>query len=130
MINKDTHTRFWVTLTNEDYEKLSGKAKEMNLSVTAFAGQIIAEALNKGQTKATSTKSPAELNNIVTAALFRKSVGEEFTIRGLFNEDDWMTMSRSEKAVAAKILAAIERNSDDLEICDVVNKTSVYRKNR
>ena len=41
MINKDTHTRFWVTLMNEDFEQLSEAAKELNLSVSAYAGQIV-----------------------------------------------------------------------------------------
>lgn len=128
MVNKDTHTRFWVTLPNEKYEQLLNGAKELNLSVAAYAGQIIVEKLNNGHVKDTSVKSPGDLNNIVTNAIFKKLIGEEFTIRELFDKDDWLTMSRSEKAVAAKILAAIERGSDELEICNIRNKTSVYRK--
>ena len=126
MVNKDTHTRFWVTLPNEVFEKLSLESNELNLSVTAYAGQIIAEKMNSG--KNSDSKSPEELNNIVTTAVSKKAVGDEFTIKDLFEEDEWLGISRSEKAIAAKILAAIERNSEELEICDVKNKTSVYKK--
>lgn len=135
MINKDTHTRFWVTLMNEDFELLSEAAKELNLSVSAYAGQIVAEHLHKGKSDklidSSSTniaKSPAVLNKVVTTALAQKDNGDKFTIRGLFSDDDWVTMSRSEKAIAAKILASIERNSEELEIIGQRNKTSVYRK--
>lgn len=133
MINKETHTRFWVTLKNDDFEKLSMAAKELNLSVSAYAGQIVSNYLHVDdkQEKCESVRvalTPEALNEKVMEALKNKAIGDEFTIREIFLEEEWAEMSRSEKAIAAKILASIERSSHDLKICDTRNKTSIYKK--
>lgn len=132
MFNKETHTRFWVTLTNEEFTKLSEDAKELNLSVSAFARQIVTDYLHKEDTRENSADrgaamSPAVLNEKIMRGLSDKEVGEEFSIKELFL-GEWSEMNRSEKAIAAKILASIERSSHNLEICDVRNKTSIYKK--
>lgn len=135
MINKKTHTRFWVTLKNEDFAKLSLSAKARNLSISAFAGQLVTDYLHAEDNRANcgeSTRaafSPSVLNEMVTEALNVKKSGDRFTIKDLFQEEEWIEMSRSEKAIAAKILASIQRSSPNLEIYETRNKTAIYRKN-
>lgn len=136
MINKETHTRFWVTLKNEDFAKLSLSAKARNLSISAFAGQLVTDYLhaednraNCGESSTRAAFSPSVLNEMVTEALKEKTSGDRFTIKDLFHEEEWIEMSRSEKAIAAKILASIQRSSPNLEIYETRNKTAIYRKN-
>lgn len=126
MVNKETHTRFWVTLEKPVFAHLSMEAEAHNLSVAAYAGQILTEHL-KGDGNVDSELSPIRLSQIIVAALEGIEAGKPFTVKGCFEESTWKAMSRSEKGVAAKILAAIERSSDTLSKT-ILNKTSIYIK--
>lgn len=128
MVNTDTHKRFWVTLTNSDFKALEEDAKKKNLSVSANASQIIGEYLYKDKTDGLlmMPKSPSELNSIIVESLKKQKRDVMFTVRDMFDDTTWKSLSRSEKAVAAKILASIERNMRELEIGGIQNKTNLY----
>lgn len=129
MINNDTHRRFWVVLQKEHFELLSQDAQAQNLSPTALAGQVLAQYIEgKHPELVNTTNTPEALNEIIVASLAEKSCGVSFTIKDLFPNERWQAMTRSEKAIAAKILAAIQRKSEDLLIVSTQNKTSIYEK--
>lgn len=132
MINKETHKRFWVTLSNAEYEVLALKARDLNLSVTACARQIISDFILEGEISvkdvADVKRTPAVLSELIVVALEERETDSTFTVKDLFSEDVWQNMNRSEKAIAAKILASIERNSNEIVLDGIYNKTSIYRK--
>lgn len=132
MINKETHKRFWVTLSNAEYEVLALKARDLNLSVTACARQIISDFILEGEILvkdvADVKRTPAVLSELIVVALEERETDSTFTVKDLFSEDVWQNMNRSEKAIAAKILASIERNSNEIVLDGIYNKTSIYRK--
>lgn len=132
MINKETHKRFWVTLSNAEYEVLALKARDLNLSVTAYARQIISDFISEGEISvkdvADVTRTPAILSELIMVALEERETDSTFTVKDLFSEDVWQNMNRSEKAIAAKILASIERTSNEIVLDGIYNKTSIYRK--
>lgn len=132
MINQETHKRFWVTLTHAQYEKMALQAKDLKLSVTAYARQIILDSILREESSVTDvevvTRTPAVLSESIMVALDEREVDSTFTVKELFSEDVWKMMTRSEKAIAAKILASIERTSNEIVLDDTYNKTSIYRK--
>lgn len=134
MINNETHTRFWVTLPKPYFDLLARDAKDLNLSATAYAGQILTQHIQERHNDVVvandehSLRSPESLNEIIVASLEKKEYGVAFTVKDLFDEATWGLMSRSEKAISAKILASIERNTDTLEIVDRQNKTALYAR--
>ena len=124
MINADTHQRFWVTLDKATYTLLSEKASDNNLSVSAFAGQIISNYLGEGL----HSTQPTELSLKINEGLKHVPTNQEFTVKDLFSEEDWGQMNRSMKGIAAKILAKIERESEVICKSGEWNKTSLYLK--
>lgn len=132
MINNETHARFWVTLQRPYFELLSQDAQDHNLSTTAYAGQILSQYIENNHPgmviKNETSNTPESLNETIIASLEEKDYGVQFTVKDLFDESKWESMNRSEKAISAKILAAIERNSDIIQIVDTQNKTSIYEK--
>ena len=140
MINNETHTRFWVTLQRQYYDLLFNDAQEHNLSTSAYARQILSEYIEKNHPDIAISNAVSNslesLNKTIIDSLEKKDYGDPFTVKDLFAEQEWETMTRSEKGIAAKILAAISRNSDTnsvpyrLKIVDKRNKTSIYEKER
>ena len=133
MINNETHTRFWVSLPRAYFNELSSDAKELNLSVTAYAGQVLSQyiekkhaGINQNYDDSSNVRSPEELNKDILVAIDNIQNGVHFTVKDLFIEEKWDAMSRSEKAISAKILAAYQRNSDSLVVVEKKNKAAVY----
>lgn len=131
MINSETHARFWVTLQRPYFDFLSQEAKKRNLSVTAYAGQILSRHIEEMNPEIVKNEfTPEFLNKTITTALIKIDYGKPFTVKDLFLNNQWESMTRSEKAIAAKILAAIERDREDVIIVAKVNRTSIYEKER
>lgn len=131
MINNETHARFWVTLERPYFDLLSQEAQDHNLSTTAYARQILTQYIEDNHPSMIDNEpsvTPEMLNEMITTSLEKMDCGVPFTVKDLFAATKWDSMSRSEKAIAAKILAAIERNSDILKIVDTQNKTNIYEK--
>ncbi|SDJ31900.1 hypothetical protein SAMN04487760_10549 [Lachnospiraceae bacterium G41] len=124
MLNKELSTRFCITLPREAAEELYRQADSLNLSVSAYAGQLLLKHLNFSSD---NQFLPEQISNMISEAVKEKAAGETFTVADLLPAQ-WKQLSRGQKGIAAKSLAALERESEDIVKFKIVSNTTVYLK--
>lgn len=112
-----------ISFNNDDYEKIESKAKEKGLTVSSLCSQTIINSFNLDDDR---LKLEKELKSRISSINSNK----EFTMKELFNKEEWMKFSKSSKLSVGRLLKDNPSNFNLIFSGKNSSNVSLYKKMR